>query len=128
MITWNDPVSAISTMRQDGHLKIEGQNSTFYLGVSPQSVGFPVYQGIGGRLVTPNVQSFEMTVDYPSASIPSPASAGASSVEQSIRLLSRNRSPATVAAATLLSRYRSVKEMSCAVFRSERKGTVLNLQ
>ena len=66
VIAWNDPVSAIITISQNGHLKVEGQRSTFYRGVTPKMAGLaPV--GSLGRLITPNVQSFELTMAYPGA-------------------------------------------------------------
>ena len=66
VIAWNDPVSAIITISQSGHLKVEGQRSTFYRGVTPKMAGLPTTNGVG-RLITPNVQSFEMKMSYSGA-------------------------------------------------------------
>ena len=109
-------------MREDGYLKIEGQNSTFYLGVTPQAAGFPAYQGIGGRLVTPNVQSFEMTVRYPDAPVANPLTAGTCSAERPLNLLARDRSSTATTMAALLSRCRSMKKAALSAFSSERRG------
>ena len=65
LIAWNDPVSAIITINQNGHLKVEGQRSTFYRGVTPVMAGLPATNGRQVRLITPNIQSFEMTIPYP---------------------------------------------------------------
>ena len=64
VIAWNDPVSAIVTIGHDGHLKVEGQKSTFYLGIPPTMAGLPPVNGRQGRLITPNIQSFELTMAY----------------------------------------------------------------
>ena len=64
VIAWNDPVSAIITINRNGHLKVEGQRSTFYRGVTPVMAGLPATNGRQNRLITPNVQSFEMTMSY----------------------------------------------------------------
>ena len=64
VIAWNDPVSAIITIGQNGHLKVEGQKSTFYLGITPEMAGLPPVNGRQCRLITPNIQSFELTMAY----------------------------------------------------------------
>ena len=64
VIAWNDPVSAIITINRNGHLKVEGQRSEFYRGVTPVMAGLPATNGRQNRLITPNVQSFEMTMSY----------------------------------------------------------------
>ena len=65
VIAWNDPVSAIITINRNGHLKVEGQRSQFYRGVTPAMAGLPSTNGRQNRPITPNIQSFEMTVPYP---------------------------------------------------------------
>ena len=67
VIAWNDPVSAIITIEQNGHLKVEGQRSEFYLGITPEMAGLPPANGQQHRLITPNIQSFELTMAYPEA-------------------------------------------------------------
>ena len=67
VIAWNDPVSAIITIGQDGHLKVEGQRSEFYLGVTPEMAGLAPVNGRQCRPITPNIQSFELTMAYPEA-------------------------------------------------------------
>ena len=64
VIAWNDPVSAIITINRNGHLKVEGQRSAFYRGVTPAMAGLPSTNGRQNRPITPNVQSFEMTMSY----------------------------------------------------------------
>ena len=64
VIAWNDPISAIITINKDGHLKIEGQRSEFYRGVTPAMAGLPPTNGRQCRLVTPNVQSLDLTMAY----------------------------------------------------------------
>ena len=64
LIAWNDPVSAIITINRNGHLKVEGQRSEFYRGVTPVMAGLPATNGRQNRLITPNIQSFEMTMSY----------------------------------------------------------------
>ena len=64
VIAWNDPVNAIITINRNGHLKVEGQKSTFYRGITPTMAGLPATNGRQNRLITPNVQSFEMTLSY----------------------------------------------------------------
>ena len=65
VIAWNDPVSAIITINRNGHLKVEGQRSAFYRGVTPAMAGLPSTNGRQNRPITPNIQSFEMTMPYP---------------------------------------------------------------
>ena len=65
VIAWNDPVSAIITINRNGHLKVEGQKSEFYLGITPKMAGLSSTNG-QGRLITPDIQSFELTIAYPS--------------------------------------------------------------
>ena len=67
VIAWTDPVSAIITINQNGHLKVEGQRSEFYRGITPVMAGLPATNGRQCRVITPNVQSFEMTLAYPGA-------------------------------------------------------------
>ena len=63
VIAWKDPISAVITLGTDGYLKIEGQRSEFFCGISPEKAGFPQRD----RPVTPNIQSLEMTLNYESA-------------------------------------------------------------
>ena len=58
-IMWDDPISAIITISQDGSLKVEGQESKFTLDVTPQKAGYRPYDDCG-RLTTPIIQSFEL--------------------------------------------------------------------
>ena len=48
-----------------GHLKVEGQRSQFYRGVTPAMAGLPSTNGRQNRPITPNIQSFELTMPYP---------------------------------------------------------------
>jgi len=60
MVMWDDPISAIITLSQDGLLRVEGQTSRFHLGISPEDAGYPPEDRCG-RLVTPNIRSFEFS-------------------------------------------------------------------
>lgn len=62
VLTWNDPLSAVITLSQDGDMKIEGCESSFYLGVTPKMAG---WRGDGcGRVTTPRVQSADLRFRY----------------------------------------------------------------
>lgn len=58
-VMWDDPVSAIITLTQDGLLRVEGQKSRFHLGIAPKDAGYPPADE-DGRLTTPDIQSFEI--------------------------------------------------------------------
>ena len=60
VIAWNDPISAIITLSTDGRMKIEGERSSFFMGVTPEKAGFPKRD----RLIAPNIQSFEVCFRY----------------------------------------------------------------
>jgi predicted phosphodiesterase len=61
-VAWDDPIHAIVTMDADGLLKVEGMESAFSCGVTPESVG--VRFDNCGRATTASVQSFEMNMKY----------------------------------------------------------------
>lgn len=61
-LTWNDPLSAVVTLSQDGNLRIDGTESSFYLGVTPEMAG---WRGDScGRITTPRIQSADMRFRY----------------------------------------------------------------
>lgn len=62
ILTWNDPISAVITMTPGGRLKIDGMKSSFYLGVTPEAVGWK--KDAAGRAFTPDVQSVDLTMNY----------------------------------------------------------------
>lgn len=62
-IMWDDPISAIITISDDGRIKMEGQISRFHLGITPEMAGYSHQYG-GVRPTTPNIQSFELTMKY----------------------------------------------------------------
>ena len=64
VIMWNDPVCAIITINRNGRLKVEGQRSSFYRGITPEMAGLPPSNGDQQRLISPDIQSFEMTMSY----------------------------------------------------------------
>ena len=61
-ISWVDPIHAIVTMDVDGTIKIEGMESKFACGVTPESVG--VRFDTCARPTTAGVQSLEMKMKY----------------------------------------------------------------
>ena len=60
VIAWEDPISAVITLDASGRLKIEGQESRFFMGVSPEQAKFPQRD----RPVTPNVQSVDIRLNH----------------------------------------------------------------
>lgn len=61
-LVWNDPLHAIITLSDEGHIRIEGMESDYYCGVSLKSLGLPLADP-DGRLITPRVSSCEFTVN-----------------------------------------------------------------
>jgi predicted phosphodiesterase len=62
-IMWDDPISAVITISQDGRLRVEGQRSRFHLGIAPNGGREPVADGCG-RFTTPAIQSFDLQMRY----------------------------------------------------------------
>lgn len=62
ILTWNDPISAVITLTPEGRIKIDGMKSSFYLGVTPEMVGWN--KDGEGRAFTPDVQSVDLTMKY----------------------------------------------------------------
>ena len=60
MIAWEDPISAVITLDATGRLRIEGQNSKFFMGVSPEKAKFPQRD----RPVTPCIQSVDIILSH----------------------------------------------------------------
>lgn len=56
---WDDPLSAIITLSQDGRIRVEGQKSRFHLGISPGMANRPSVDP-DGRLATSEIQSFDL--------------------------------------------------------------------
>lgn len=56
---WDDPLSAIITLTQDGRIRVEGRESRFHLGISPDMANHPAVDP-DGRPVTPKIQSFDL--------------------------------------------------------------------
>ena len=56
VIAWEDPISAVITLDTAGRLTIEGQKSSFFMGVSPEKAKFPPRD----RPITPNIQSVDL--------------------------------------------------------------------
>lgn len=61
-VAWDDPIHAIVTMDADGSIKIDGMESKFACGVTPESVG--VFYDSCGRPTTAQVQSVDMKLKY----------------------------------------------------------------
>ena len=58
VIAWEDPISAVITLDAAGRLTIEGQESSFFMGISPGKAGFPPRD----RPITPCIQSVDLRV------------------------------------------------------------------
>ena len=58
VIAWEDPISAVITLDAAGRLTIEGQESRFFMGISPEKAGFPQRD----RPITPCIQSVDLRV------------------------------------------------------------------
>ena len=56
-LTWNDPLSAIVTLDPEGGIAIEGSESTFMYGVTPEKAGVPL-RDPNGRVTVPCIRSF----------------------------------------------------------------------
>ena len=67
IITWNDPISAVVTLTPSGGLKIEGMESTYCFGVSPETVGWGCDGD--GRATSAKVQSVDINVNYARAEV-----------------------------------------------------------
>ena len=63
VIAWEDPISAVITLDAAGRLTIEGQKSTFFMGISPEKAKFPPRD----RPITPNIQSVDLHLRHFSA-------------------------------------------------------------
>lgn len=61
-IIHNDPVHCIITLRDDGTIKIKGMESSYFMDVSPESIGFNTIDG-SGRPITPHVMSASLKLD-----------------------------------------------------------------
>lgn len=57
-LAWKDALCAVVTLGPGGHVKIEGTQSDFLFGVTPEKAGFPVADDCG-RAVRPCIQSAE---------------------------------------------------------------------
>ena len=60
---WDDPISAVITMSQDGRIRVEGQKSRFHLGITPAMAKCPDADR-SGRPTTPDIQSFDLQLRY----------------------------------------------------------------
>ena len=60
VIAWENPISAVITLDAAGRLRIDGQSSCFFMGVSPEKAKFPQRD----RPVTPNIQSIDITLAH----------------------------------------------------------------
>lgn len=60
-LVYKDPIHAIITLSDDGHIKIEGYESEFIYGVDRASVGVPLCEA-DGRLSTAEVLSADFTI------------------------------------------------------------------
>ena len=59
---YNDPVHAIITLKDDGTIQIKGMESSYFCGVSPESLGWKTTDA-SGRPMTPHVMSASLKLD-----------------------------------------------------------------
>lgn len=62
ILTWNDPLSAVITMTRAGGLRIDGMESSYYLGVTPGMAGWGCDDC--GRPTSARVQSVDISFNY----------------------------------------------------------------
>jgi predicted phosphodiesterase len=62
ILTWNDPLSAVITLTPSGGLKIDGTESSFYLGITPEMAGWNTRER--GMRTVPRIQSVDLAVTY----------------------------------------------------------------
>ena len=60
VIAWEDPISAVISLDICGWMKIEGQKSSFFMGISPEMAGLSPRD----RPITPNILSIDLTMHY----------------------------------------------------------------
>ena len=60
VIAWEDPISAVVTLDTSGRLRIEGQRSRFFMGISPEMAKLPQRD----RPITPCIQSVDITLSH----------------------------------------------------------------
>lgn len=62
-VVYNDPVHAVITMKQDGYIKIDGMESSMFMGIDRAKAKASLYDS-AGRPVFPRVSSAEMKMFY----------------------------------------------------------------
>lgn len=62
-IIYNDPISAIVTLTHDGGIKIDGQKSTLFKGVTSEMTGNPRFDCMG-REITAIIQSVDLKLNH----------------------------------------------------------------
>ncbi|MDO4574816.1 MAG: metallophosphoesterase [Planctomycetia bacterium] len=63
ILAYTDPIHAVITLGCDGTMRIEGMESTMYLGVTRSDIGASLTDAVG-RPVYPRVQCVKMKLDY----------------------------------------------------------------
>ena len=61
-VMYNDPINAIITMNSDGRIKIDGMESSLFMGITREMTGNPRYDA-HGRETTARVQSLDITLN-----------------------------------------------------------------
>ncbi|MBR6057347.1 MAG: metallophosphoesterase [Victivallales bacterium] len=62
-VMFNDPVHAIITLSEDGRIKIDGMQSSLFMGVTREMTGNPKFDA-HSRPTTANVQSIDLKMNY----------------------------------------------------------------
>ena len=64
LLKWNDPLSAIITLTDDGGLRIDGSESSYYLGVTPEMAGWSELPSQLDRPTRCRIQSIDLKMSY----------------------------------------------------------------
>ena len=60
ILKWNDPLSAVITLTSDGGLRVDGSESSYYLGVTPEKAGWTDLPSQLDRPTRCCIQSFSL--------------------------------------------------------------------
>lgn len=61
-IVWNEPLSAVVTLKSDGSIKIEGSQSDYFMGVNRENLGYNISDK-DGRLCTASIESASIKIE-----------------------------------------------------------------
>ena len=61
-IIWNDPLSAVVTVTEDGNIKIEGAKSDYFMGINHETLGIKNVDP-DGRICTASIESANIKIN-----------------------------------------------------------------